>query len=69
MTVKAFARRALFDDHSRGNSIPCSLTKTIDSTQPGQITCVTIAPTLSSSGKVVLYGVWNAVYRELPERS
>ncbi|HAT2303983.1 TPA: TrbI/VirB10 family protein [Citrobacter freundii] len=52
--VKAFARKSLDLMITRGNSIPCSLTRAIDSTQPGQITCVTIAPTLSSSGKVVL---------------
>lgn len=54
VTVKAFARKSLDLMITRGNSIPCSLTRAIDSTQPGQITCVTIAPTLSSSGKVVL---------------
>ncbi|EPE9243660.1 TrbI/VirB10 family protein [Enterobacter hormaechei] len=54
VTVKAFARKSLDLMITRGNSIPCSLTRAIDSTQPGQITCVTIRPTLSSSGKVVL---------------
>lgn len=54
VTVKAFARKSLDLMVTRGNTIPCSLTRAIDSTVPGQITCVTIAPLFSSSGKVIL---------------
>lgn len=54
VTVKAFARKSLDLMVTRGNTIPCSLTRAIDSTVPGQITCVTIAPVFSSSGKVIL---------------
>ena len=53
-TVKAFARKSLDLMLTRGNSIPCALSRAIDSTQPGQITCVTISPVMSSSGKVLL---------------
>ncbi|WP_313397388.1 TrbI/VirB10 family protein [Acinetobacter variabilis] len=54
VTVKAFARKSLDLMLTRGSTIPCSLTRAIDSTVPGQITCVTIAPIFSSSGKVIL---------------
>ncbi|KAB1469232.1 TrbI/VirB10 family protein [Cronobacter sakazakii] len=53
-TVKAWSRKSLDLMLTRGNSIPCSLTRAIDSTVPGQIVCVTIAPVMSSSGKVLL---------------
>lgn len=54
VTVKAMARKSLDLMITRGNTIPCSLTRAIDSTVPGQITCTTIAPVYSSSGKVIL---------------